>query len=344
MLPRATCSKLITCTIVAGIFAVFSAGCRPTDQSVIGQANQVHGSLQPAVITDPQIQDYMDRIGKRIIEGAIAYDAEGKEIKSHKGQDNDWMYDGKVRFHLVNSKTLNAFTTGGTHVYIYNQLFQDAKSEDEFAGVMAHEFAHIYARHVHSGTERQYIPIAFAAAGAAAGLALGGSDNRGSYATAGAGLGAAGGTLFTNSFTRDDENEADKLGFSFYSRAGWDPAHFADFFKQMIAKGYDKTPELVSDHPSLANRVKATEERIERQSSEVAKWRRPPIANPQQFRSIQDRAMTVARNTPDDKSLAAAQLMLQAFPSCVTSEDQPDQKMAQRRLLQAVQRNEGRKR
>jgi len=46
-----------------------------------------------------------------------------------------------LQVHLVNSKTLNAFTTGGNHMYIYNQLFQEARSEDELAGVMSHEYA-----------------------------------------------------------------------------------------------------------------------------------------------------------------------------------------------------------
>jgi predicted Zn-dependent protease len=335
------CFVYRTLPVVMFLAALSSAGCRPSDQQVIGQANQVHGSLDPAVIKDPEVQNYMDKIGQRIIDAAIAYDKEGKESEEHKGQDNSWMYSGNVKFHLVNSKTLNAFTTGGQHIYIYNQLFQDAKSEDELAGVMSHEFAHIYARHVHSGTERQYWPLATAALGAVAGYAAGG-DNRTQLATAGAGAGAAAGKLFTNSFTRTDENEADKLGLSFYSRAGWDPAKFADFFEQMIAKGYDKTPEVLSDHPSLAARVKATQERVAAQSPEAAKARRrAPIAGPQQFAAIQQRAITVAANTPSDQTLAAAQLMLSAFPSCVTPEDQPDQKSAQQRLLKAVNASRG---
>ena len=45
-------------------------------------------------------------------------------------------------------------------------------------------------------------------------------------------------------YTRGDEAQADELGFAFYTRAGWDPNHFADFFQQMIDLGYDKTPEV----------------------------------------------------------------------------------------------------
>ena len=198
------------------------------------------------------------------------------------------------------------------------------------------EFAHVYARHVQKGAAKQYIPIATAAVGAVTGYAVGGK-NRSQAAQAGAGLGAAGGQLFSNKFTREQENEADKLGFRFYIRAGWDPNHFADFFQRMIDKGLDTTPEIVSDHPALSSRVKATNERV-KQVDPGKNRQRPPIADASAFKAIQSRAIAVARNTPDDTTLAAAQLMLQAFPSCVTPTEQPDQKAAQNRLLKAMER------
>src|SRR5688572_22089421 len=120
-------SRAIVLLPLLGLLASSSTGCAlfaPTDQAVIGQANQVHGSLEPAVIRDSQVQRYIDAIGDRIVRGAIEYNEDGKEAKAQKGHDNSWMYDGGVQWHLVNSKTLNAFTTGGQHIYIYNQLFQ----------------------------------------------------------------------------------------------------------------------------------------------------------------------------------------------------------------------------
>jgi predicted Zn-dependent protease len=321
-----------------------STGCsvlQPKDPSVIAQANQVHSQLAPAVIHDRDVESYMDAIGRRIVKGAQEYDRDPDKVSDeHKKQDNAWLYNGDIQFHLVNSKTLNAFTTGGQHVYIYNQLFQDAQSEDELAAVMAHEFAHIYARHVAKGTGRQYIALGAAGAGALAGYAVGGQNKQ---TSAGLGAGAAGAVaqFFNMGFTRDDENEADKLGFSFYIRAGWDPDHFADFFKQMIAQGYDKTPEMASDHPKLSNRVAATEERVARIDPQLTRQRlRDPIADRREFQQIQQRAIAAARNTPDDQSLAKAQLMLQAFPSCVTPTDQPDQPAAQQELLHAAEEAE----
>ena len=216
----------------------------------------------------------MDAIGERIVEGAIEYNEEGKTAKAQRNQDNAWMYDGSVRFHLVNSKTLNAFTTGGTHIYIYNQLFQDARSEDELAAVMSHEFAHVYARHVHNGMKRQYGVVAAALAGGALGYVAGGENAqpvRRRSARAPAGRSAQ---FFTQGYTREDENEADKLGFSFYIRAGWDPERFADFFKQMIEKGYDR-PSQGSDHPSLSEPRDATPRRASTACrAEARRWQR----------------------------------------------------------------------
>ena len=70
------------------------------------------------------------------------HDREGAD-RDHKGpkshftdEDRDWMFSKKMEFHFVNSKTLNAFTTGGEHMYIYNELFKQCKSEDELAAVM----------------------------------------------------------------------------------------------------------------------------------------------------------------------------------------------------------------
>jgi predicted Zn-dependent protease len=332
---RRTIAPLHSVALV-GLLAVLSTGCTPTDQTVISQANQVHGTLEPAVIRDPEVQRYMDSIGNRILDAAVEYD---RQRGGREGQDNSWMND--IRFHLVNSNTLNAFTTGGQHIYIYNQLFQDAESEDELAAVMAHEFAHVYARHVHSGMQRQYGVMGAALAGAALGYVAGGSESGQEYAGLGAGAGGALAQFFSQGYSRKDENEADKLGFSFYTRAGWDPDRFADFFKQMIEKGHDKGAGPTSSHPALRDRVAETEERVARMSPEARRRQRPPIADRREFEDLKQRAVAAARDVPSDQTLAAAQLMLQAFPSCVTPEDQPDQQRAQRELLQAVGASEG---
>ena len=110
---------------------------------------------------------------RKLIESARAA-GDANAPKSHtKGGDNAWMFSDEMRFHFVNSKTLNAFTTGGNHMYIYTALFQQCESEDELAAVVAHEYAHVYCRHVQQGMNRQYAILGAAAGAGVAGAAIG---------------------------------------------------------------------------------------------------------------------------------------------------------------------------
>jgi predicted Zn-dependent protease len=284
--------------------------------------------LKPAVMEDAQLQAYLQKVGERIIQTAMAMDKEGFGPESHtkSTEDNAWMFSDKMRFYLVNSKTLNAFTTGGDYMYVYNELFLNCKSEDELAAVMAHEYAHVYARHVKSGMDRQVgqnVGTGVVAVGTGVvSLLLGGglSSSVSNAQTAGSAASKAG-KFVGMGFTRGDEDEADSVGFAFYTRAGWDPHHFADFFKHMIAAGYDKTPEMMSDHPKLANRVANTDKRVAQLPADAGKYRKPPIADVQQFAALQQRSAQLARSMPNDQTMQKAQAMLASFPSCVSPQD-----------------------
>ena len=333
--------RLLVLSLLA-LTPLLGTGCA-SDRQIIGQANQFHSGLEKAVITDPQLAGYLQEVGDRIIAAAADLDRQGYGPEAHKKEDSKWMFNGGMKFHFVNSPTLNAFTTGGNHMYIYTGLFQNCDTEDELAAVMAHEFAHVYGRHVHKGMNRQMVAMAAAVGAGAAGYAAGGKDRESTAGTAMA-LAAGAGQFFGQSFTRDDENEADKMGFAFFTRAGWDPAKFDDFFQKMIDKGYDKTPEIMSDHPSLANRVKATKERASKLPPEAERWERPAIAQGAQFRQLQQRAVAVGKSMPTSESLANAQQLLQAMPrSCLTPRDQealPDQREAQLNIIEYLRRRQ----
>lgn len=330
--------RLLVAPLLA-LMSVLAGGCA-NDRQVIGQANQFHQGLEPAVITDPMLTGYLQKVGDRIITSAQELDRQGYGPEAHKKENSQWMFSG-MQFHFVNSPTLNAFTTGGNHMYLYTGLFQNCDTEDEMAAVMAHEFAHIYGRHVQKGMNRQMMTMAAAAGAGAVGYAAGGK-NRDQYAGGAAGLAAMVGQYFGKSFTRGDEDEADKLGFAFYTRGGWAPDRFGEFFKKMIAKGYDKTPEMLSDHPSLANRVKAAEARAAKLPPEASDWRRPPVADGGEFRRLQQRAQEVGKSMPTSESVANAKQLLQALPrSCLTPRDQealPDQRDAQMQLIEKLER------
>lgn len=317
------------------------AGCA-TDRQVIQQADEAHLQIEPAVMQDPELLTYFRSMGDRIVAAAKELDAEHYGPSSHfdSKESNEWMFS-KEEFHLVNSQTLNAFTTGGEHMYIYAELMVQCAGEDELAAVMAHEYGHVYARHVHKGMNRQYIGLGAAAAGAAIGYGVGGKDHRGEGAAIGGTLGLVGGQFLAMGYTRSDEAQADELGFMFYARAGWDPARFGGFFQKMIDLGYDTTPEYMSDHPTLASRVAAAKKFASQLPPDAKQWRKPPIANAAKFAALKQRAIEVGKMMPKDEQLENAQTLLSAVPSCLLPVDQPDQKAAQAKLKQAVEAESG---
>jgi len=323
--------------VVFALTTILATGCA-TDKAVISQASQTNQQLDPAFVTDPQVVAYFGQIGDRIIAAAKELDAQGYGPKSHKSNDNSWMFTKDIKFHLVNSKTLNAFTTGGDHVYVYNSLFQMCKDENELASVMSHEYGHIYCRHVAKGMNRQYGVYAAMLAAAGGGYLLGGKENGAQYAAVGAGAGGAAAQFLNMGFTRDDEAQADEVGFAFYTHAGWDPNEFSAFFQDMINAGYDKTPAIASDHPTLASRVEAANKRVKALPPEAAQWRKPPIADVAQFRALQQRANAAAAHTPSDQQLANSQQLLQALPrSCIIPYTPKDEVEARQAVAQRAQ-------
>jgi predicted Zn-dependent protease len=334
--------RWIVGTTLLVMLGAMTGGCA-SDQSIISQAAQANTQLQPAIMSDPELANYLQTLGNRIIESAKRADAAGMGPASHtqKG-DTSWMFGKNMQFHFVNSKTVNAFTTGGEHMYVYNALFQMCTSEDELAAVMSHEFAHVYCRHVQAGTNRQYEQLGAAGLAAVAGYAAGGQEHGAEYATAAGGGALAAAQFLGMGYTRHDEAQADEWGFYFYSGAGWDPNHFGDFFQAMIDAGYDKTPTELSDHPMLKDRVAAAKARaaewVEKHDDQ---FKKPPIADPQKFAALKARAAQIAASTPSDDSLKKAQGLLASFSSCVTPADsQPEQVEARKRLDEAAQKQQ----
>ena len=142
----------------------------------------------------------------------------------------------------------------------------------------------------------------------------------------------AAGQFIGMGYTRKDEAEADELGFNFYTRAGWDPKRFDDFFQQMIDLGYDTTPEMMSDHPSLASRVEAAKQRAAALPPDASQWRRAPVANEARFKQLQARSAELGKSLPADKSMENAQALLSAFNNCFEPGGSPEQKNARENL------------
>src|ERR1041384_5324821 len=142
---------------IAGFFfaATFliCSGCGPVaspgDRVVIDQSANFHRAVMPALLdSDASLNRYLQQIGDRIVAAAKDVHNDRGGPPSHFAEPSEWMFTKNIEFHLAAVKTINAFTIGGEHVYVYNGLFQRCNNEDDLAAVLAHEYAHIYSRHL----------------------------------------------------------------------------------------------------------------------------------------------------------------------------------------------------
>jgi predicted Zn-dependent protease len=187
----------------------------------------------------------------------------GKKIALQSGLANS---EGEFTVTFLNSAVNNAFAIEGGYVYITRQLAGLCNSEAEMAGVLGHEVGHTAARHSKKRQRQATIANILGAVGTIGGAILG---DRGGLA------GALGGAareysgalaqLFTLSYSRGQEEQADDLGIQYLSKAGYDPSALSAMLNSLAlqtavdakAAGQNggSIPEWASTHPDPAKRV-----------------------------------------------------------------------------------------
>ncbi len=167
-------------------------------------------------------------------------------------------------FTILNTPTVNAFAIPGGYVYVTRGLMALASNEAELAGVIGHEIGHVIARH---GSERQTQGV-LAQLGAAAVAVVSGSSELGNTA-------ALGGQAYLQSYSRDQEFEADTLGVEYMASAGYDPAAMATFlstlrdFSRLQAEMAGRDPNSVDQFNFMASHPR-TADRVEKAIAEAA--------------------------------------------------------------------------
>jgi Zn-dependent protease with chaperone function len=148
-------------------------------------------------------------------------------------------------FRIINSDEINAFALPGGFVHVDMGLLNTVSSDDELAGVMAHEMGHVERRHAVTLEEKANI----------LGVLIGVLSILSPIAYA---LGGYGGDLAMNKFSRQDELQADQYGLQLMSRAGYDPQAMVDFMDEL--RQMEETPETPTDkwmesHPVPSDRI-----------------------------------------------------------------------------------------
>ncbi len=191
---------------------------------------------QVKLLNDPEITEYVSRVGQNLVKNS----------------------DAKVPFTIkvVDSDEINAFALPGGFFYVNSGLITAADEESELAGVMAHEIAHVAARH---GTE-QYTKAMIANYATIPLIFLGGGLGYGLYQAAGFLI-----PLQFLHFSRAAETEADFLGLEYMYKTGYDPTSFVSFFEKIQAQEKKKPGTLAkafSTHPPTGDRIEKTQANI----------------------------------------------------------------------------------
>ncbi|AYC32193.1 M48 family peptidase [Pseudomonas cavernae] len=201
-----------------------------------GQVDQLH---------DPQLKDFVETSVFRLAE-------------------TSQLQDRRLEFVYINSPQLNAFAAPGGIVGVNGGIFLYAQSEAEYASVLAHELAHLSQRHFARGIEaqqRMQIPMMAAMLAGIIAAAAGAGD---------AGIAAIASTQAAaiqeqRRFSRQNEQEADRIGILNLEKAGYDPRAMPSMFERLMRQyRYDaKPPEFLLTHPVTESRIADTRNRAE---------------------------------------------------------------------------------
>ncbi len=225
------------------------------------------------MVTDPVVNEFVNRIGQNLVRNS----------------------DAKVPFTIkvIDSDEINAFALPGGFFYVNSGLILAADEEAELAGVMAHEIAHVAARHATRQMTRgnlaniATIPLIF----------VGGGVGYAVRSAAGIGLPM---TFLT--FSRGFEAEADYLGVQYMYKAGYDPQAFISFFEKIQAKEKKKPGTLAkafSTHPQTPDRIEKSQEEI----AKILPPREQYVVDTSEFDQVKARlaALENRRKVVDDK-------------------------------------------
>ena len=168
---------------------------------------------------------------------------------------------------VLESEEINAFALPGGFLYVNAGLIDRTETESELAGVLAHELAHITARHGARLMGKANIAnILFQAAQVAALVFTGGAVGIGAYYALQYGFFGLGMVLDLTllGVSRDYEEEADQLGVQYAWNAGYDPSGFITFFDKLASeKGYVQSASFFRTHPPFFKRIVSTFSEIE---------------------------------------------------------------------------------
>ena len=247
-------------------------------QYELGYSTMLQLRQQGGLFDDPETEEYVQQIGQRL----------ASQSK-----------DGGGYFHYVTARSdeINSFAVTGGWVFIFTGLLTATHTESEFAGVVAHETAHITQNHVLREIEEQKQASMTALAAMLATILLGALGGGGGDAIEG-GIIASQGLAAQQqiSFSTEMESEADRVGIQYLAAAGFDPEGMPDFFARVMQQRSvqdDWVPAILQDHPVDSVRIAEARER-------AAQYPPVPDTSPPDYYIIRERARVLTAPGDED--------------------------------------------
>lgn len=210
---------------------------KPSQDVQLGRQAAREVRHQLPMLNDGPTDALIERIGRRLVAAVPARLAQPAF---------------RYSFDVVNLREINAFALPGGPMFLHRGMLQAARTDDEVAGVMAHELGHIVLRHgTLQAAKAQKFQLG-ALVGQVIGSIVGGT--KGAIIAEGSQFGL--GTYFLK-YSREYEREADLLGAQIMARAGYNPRQMANMFQTIQQQGTNRGPEFLSDHPNPGNRYTA---------------------------------------------------------------------------------------
>jgi predicted Zn-dependent protease len=203
---------------------------------------------QNVLLEDPEVTEYIQSVGHKLSSNA------------EEGQH-------QFTYFVIKDPTLNAFAIPGGFIFVNSALFLATENENELAGILAHETAHVTQRHIARGIIDQSKAGLVSAAAMLAAILIGATAGRGNPGAVEAGvLGTEGAAIQHQiNYTRTQEFEADRVGIYTMSAAGFDPLGMATAFAALERGSPNpdriRQVEFLINHPVTADRIAEARDR-----------------------------------------------------------------------------------
>lgn len=224
-----------------------SSELSPALERTLGNAIMEQGRRDPDFIAEPDVEQYLTDMGRRL----------AHHVPGGAGQP--------ITVFAMRDPQINAFALPGGYVGINSGLVTTAETESELASVIAHEIGHVSQRHIARGMTRSAQSSAIVLA-SLAGALLAAMAGSGDLAMGVATFGQAAAVDRQLGFSRQAEQEADRIGYEMMRRAGYDPRGMARMFSRLGHAGRlnEGTGGNVytSTHPLSVQRLSDIENRI----------------------------------------------------------------------------------